>query len=84
MSELKEHFSKKRFTDDQIRQANSVNIIEYAKSRDMILSVYQQDHTRSQAMVVYIDSSGLKWNCFSADTGEEPTFNYVHGEQILG
>ena len=29
----KTQVDKKRFTDEQIRQANSVNIIEYAKSR---------------------------------------------------
>jgi hypothetical protein len=70
MSELKEHFSKKRFTDDQIRQANSVNIIEYAKSRGYdIKRISARSYKISGHGGLYIDSSGLKWNCFSADTG---------------
>lgn len=66
----KTQVDKKRFTDDQIRQANSVNIIEYAKSRGYdIKRISARSYKISGHGGLYIDSSGLKWNCFSADTG---------------
>ncbi len=66
----KKQNDKKRFTDEQIRQANSVNIIEYAKSRG-----YGVKHISARSYKIpghgglYIDANGLKWNCFSASAG---------------
>ena len=62
--------AKKRFTDEQILQANSVNIIEYAKSREYEV---KRISARSYKILghggLYIDANGLKWNCFSAGVG---------------
>lgn len=61
---------ERRFTDEQIEQANSINIIDYAKSRGFPI---KQVTTHSFKIPgyggLYIHSGGLKWNRFSADIG---------------
>lgn len=70
---MKERSEKRRemhFTDEQIEQANSVNIIDYAKRRGYPV---KQVTTHSFKIPgyggLYIHSGGLKWNRFSADIG---------------
>ena len=66
----KTQVDKKRFTDEQIRQANSVNIIEYAKSRGYeVKRISVRSYKIPGYGGLYIDANGRKWNCFSADAG---------------
>lgn len=59
-----------RFTNEQIEQANRVNILDYAKSRGHPI---KQVTTHSFKIPgfggLYIHTGGLKWNRFSADIG---------------
>lgn len=61
---------KLRFTDEQIEQANNVNIIEYAKSRGYpVRQVTAHSYKIPGYGGLYIHSGGLKWNRFSVDIG---------------
>lgn len=61
---------ERRFTDEQIEWANSVNIIDYAKSRGHpVRQVTAQSFKIPGYGGLYIHSGGLKWNRFSADIG---------------
>jgi hypothetical protein len=70
MREQSEARLERRFSDEQIEQANSVNIIDYAKSHGYLV---KQVTTHSFKIPgyggLYIHSGGLKWNRFSADIG---------------
>jgi hypothetical protein len=60
----------RRFTDEQIEQANSVNIIDYAKSRGYPVKQVTPHFFKIPGYGgLYIHSGGLKWNRFSADAG---------------
>jgi len=70
MREQLEARQERRFTDEQIEQANSVNIIDYAKSRGYpVRQVTNHSFKISGFGGLYIHSGGLKWNRFSADIG---------------
>ncbi len=70
MPKRKPLFPEKRFTDEQIRQANSANIIEYAQSKGYeVKRVSSHSYKLPGHGGLYIDADGLKWNCFSADAG---------------
>ena len=61
---------ERRFTDEQIAQANSVSIIDYAKSRGYpVKKVTAHSFKIPGYGGLYIHSGGLKWNRFSADAG---------------
>ena len=61
---------EKHFTDQQIEQANSVNIIDYARSRGYpVRQVTMHSFKIPGYGGLYIHSGGLKWNRFSADIG---------------
>jgi hypothetical protein len=61
---------EQRFTDEQIAQANSNNIIDYAKSRGYpVRQVTTHSYKIPGFGGLYIHSGGLKWNRFSADIG---------------
>lgn len=61
---------KLKFTDEQIRQANSVNLIDYAKSKGYPLKkITSQSFKIPGYGGLYIHTGGLKWNRFSANIG---------------
>lgn len=70
MRQQSEIRQERRFTDEQIEKANSISIIDYAKSRGYPV---KQVTTHSFKIPgyggLYIHSNGLKWNRFSADIG---------------
>ena len=81
MRERSEIQQERRFTDEQIEQANSVNIIDYAKSRGYSV---RQVTTHSFKIPgyggLYIHSGGLKWNRFSVDIGGSTIQFVMHME----
>lgn len=60
----------RRFTDEEIERANSINIINYAQSKGYPVN---QISPRSYKIPGYgglfIDDCGSRWNCFSKGTG---------------
>jgi len=63
----------KRFTEDQIYQANHVNIIAYAMSRGYdVKRISPRSYKIPGYGGLYINADGQKWNCFSRATGGGP------------
>lgn len=63
----------KRFTDEQIYQANHVNIISYAMSRGYnVKRISPRSYKIPGYGGLYINADGEKWNCFSRGTGGGP------------
>ncbi len=63
----------KRFTDEQIHQANHVNIIAYAMSRGYdVKRISPRSYKIPGYGGLYINADGEKWNCFSRGTGGGP------------
>lgn len=63
----------KRFTEDQIYQANHVNIIAYAMSRGYdVKRISPRSYKIPGYGGLYINADGHKWNCFSRATGGGP------------
>lgn len=66
----KQIYKERRFTDQQLQQANSINILDYAKSRG-----YPVDKVSGSAYKIpergglYINADGQKWNWFSQNKG---------------
>lgn len=66
----KQIYQERRFTDQQLQQANSINILDYARSRG-----YPVDKVSSSAYKIpghgglYINADGQKWNWFSQNKG---------------
>jgi len=59
-----------RFTDEQIAQANDLNIIAYAQSRGYdVKKISPRSYKIPGYGGLYINGDGLKWNCFSKGTG---------------
>jgi len=70
MKECSNIKKERRFTEEQIEQANNINIIEYAKSRGYpVKQVTPLSFKIPGYGGLYIHSGGLKWNRFSADIG---------------
>lgn len=68
--EIRMSQEKLKFTDEQIRQANSVNIIDYARSKGYpVKKITPQSYKIPGYGGLYIHSGGLKWNRFSANIG---------------
>lgn len=65
--------NRKLFTDEQIAQANQVNILEYARR---VGHTVEQVTAREYKIPNYgglrIDGNGQRWNCFSAQKGGGP------------
>ena len=60
----------KRFSDEQIYQANHVNIIAYAMSRGYdVKRISPRSYKIPGYGGLYINADGEKWNCFSRGTG---------------
>ncbi len=59
----------KRFTEDEIDQANSVNLIAYAEKKGLVLKKVGNSYKVKDYGGLYIDASGCKWNWFSKDIG---------------
>ena len=59
----------KRFTEDEIDQANSVNLIAYAEKIGLVLKKVGNSYKVKDYGGLYIDASGSKWNWFSKDIG---------------
>jgi hypothetical protein len=60
----------RRFTDEQIAQANDINIIAYAQSRGYdVKKISPRSYKIHGYGGLYINGDGLKWNCFSKGTG---------------
>ena len=60
----------KRFTEEQIHQANHVNIIAYAMSRGYdVKRISPRSYKIPGYGGLYINADGEKWNCFSRATG---------------
>lgn len=63
----------KRFTENQIYQANHVNIIAYAMSRGYdVKRISPRSYKIPGYGGLYINADGHKWNCFSRATGGGP------------
>lgn len=62
----------KRFTEDEINQANSVNLIAYVEQRGLVLKKVGSSYKVKDYGGLYIDTSGSKWNWFSKDIGGGP------------
>ena len=61
---------KLKFTDAQINQANSINIIEYVQQAGYkIKQVSSKSYKIPGYGGLYINADGHKWNSFSQDTG---------------
>jgi hypothetical protein len=59
-----------RFSDEQINQANDINIISYAQSRGYeVKKISPRSYKIPGYGGLYIDGNGHKWNCFSRGTG---------------
>lgn len=60
----------RRFTDEQIEQANNINIIAYAKSRGFnIKKISPKSYKIPGYGGLFINADGHSWNCFSKGTG---------------
>lgn len=63
MREQSEARLERRLIDEQISQANNVNIIEYARSRGyLVRQVSAHSYKIPGYGGLYIHSGGLKWN----------------------
>lgn len=59
-----------RFTDEELAQANEINIIAYAQSRGFdVKKISNRSYKIDGYGGLYIDAGGKKWNCFSSGAG---------------
>lgn len=73
----------KRFTDEQIYQANHVNIIAYAMSRGYhVKRISSRSYKIPGYGGLYINAGGEKWNCFSRGTGGGPVQFVMEMDQL--
>ncbi|SHH09520.1 DUF3991 and TOPRIM domain-containing protein [Desulfosporosinus lacus] len=63
----------KLFTDEQIAQANQINILEYARQAGYsVEKITPKEYKIPGFGGLRIDGAGRKWNCFSANAGGGP------------
>lgn len=62
----------KRFTEDEMHQVNSVNLLAYAEQLGIVLKKVGNSYKAKDYGGLYIDATGAKWNWFSKDTGGGP------------
>lgn len=62
----------KHFTEDEINQANSVNLLAYAEQMGLVLKKAGNSYKVKDYGGLYIDATGAKWNWFSKDAGGGP------------
>ncbi|WP_430885106.1 DUF3991 and toprim domain-containing protein [Fusibacter sp. JL216-2] len=62
----------KRFTEAEINEANSINLIAYAEKIGLNLKKVGSSYKVKDYGGLYIDATGAKWNWFSKDTGGGP------------
>lgn len=73
----------KRFTEEQIYQANHVNIIAYALSRGYdVIRISPRSYKIPGYGGLYINADGEKWNCFSRGTGGGPVQFVMEMDQL--
>lgn len=65
-------YEKRRFTDEQIDQANNVNLIAYAESMGLPLKKTGRAYKVKGHGGLYIDAYGHRWNWFSQNKGGGP------------
>lgn len=65
-------YEKRRFTDEQIQIANSVNILEYAKQYFDVKRVGTNSYKIEGYGGLYINPINNMWNCFSQGKGGGP------------
>jgi len=66
----KQTYQERRFTDQQLQKANSINILDYAKSRGYpIVKVSNTAYKIQGQGGLYINADGQKWNWFSKNKG---------------
>lgn len=60
----------RRFTEEQIAQANDINLIAYAESRGFdVKKISPRSYKIPGYGGLYINAEGNKWNCFSKGAG---------------
>jgi len=65
--------TSQRYTEEQIAQANRVNLLEYARHMGYELSqVSRQAWKIPNLGGLFIHADGTRWNCFSHDSGGGP------------
>ena len=62
----------KRFTEAEINEANSINLIAYAEQIGLNLKKVGTSYKVKDYGGLYIDATGAKWNWFSKDAGGGP------------
>lgn len=62
----------KRFTEAEINEANSINLIAYAEQIGLNLKKVGNSYKVKDYGGLYIDAIGAKWNWFSKDAGGGP------------
>lgn len=73
----------KLFTDEQVAQANSINILDYARQAGYpIEQITPKEYKIPGYGGMRIDGNGRKWNCFSAQTGGGPIQFVMYMESI--
>jgi hypothetical protein len=73
------------FTDEQIAQANSISIIDYARSQGYeIKRITPHSYKIPGYGGLYIHSNGLKWHRFSAGVGGGTIQFVMHMENKAG
>ena len=66
-------YQKRRFTDEQIEKANSMNLLDYAISKGFGLKKVGKNSYHIKGFGgLYINSLENKWNCFSQNKGGGP------------
>ena len=73
--------NERRLTEEQIKQANSVSIVEYARQSGMILKEVTPGYFKIPEMGgLYIDEKKNLWNHFTEDRGGGPIQFVMHME----
>ena len=62
----------KRFTEAEINEANSINLVVYAEKIGLDLKKVGNSYKVKDYGGLYIDATGAKWNWFSKDAGGGP------------
>lgn len=65
-------YEKRRFTDEQIRHANNINILEYAKQYFDVKKAGVNSYKIEGYGGLHINPVTNKWNCFSQGKGGGP------------
>ncbi|MCO5386998.1 MAG: DUF3991 domain-containing protein [Desulfosporosinus sp.] len=72
----------KLFTDEQIAQANQINVIEYARQAGYpVEKITSKEYKIPGFGGLRIDGAGRKWNCFSANAGGGPIQFVMYTEE---